>query len=34
LVTDHAGRPRAEVVGAVVGALVGVAVLTWWARRR
>jgi hypothetical protein len=34
LVTDPAGRPRAEVVGAVVGALVGVAVLTWWARRR
>ena len=28
------GRPRAEVVGALIGGLVGVAVLVWRARRR
>jgi hypothetical protein len=27
------GRPRAEVVGAAVGALVGIAVLVWRSRR-
>jgi hypothetical protein len=27
------GRPRTEVVGAAVGALVGIAVLIWWSRR-
>lgn len=32
-VTDT-GAPRLEVVGAAVGALVGVAVLVWWTRRR
>jgi hypothetical protein len=28
------GRPRAEVVGALIGGLIGVAVLVWRARRR
>ena len=32
-VTDGNGRPRAELVGAVVGALVGVAFLAWRSRR-
>ncbi len=32
LVMTSDGRPRAEIVGAVVGALLGVAVLTWWSR--
>lgn len=34
LVTTADGRLRAEAVGAVVGALVGVVVLVWMARRR
>ncbi len=34
LVTGPDGRPRAEVVGAVVGALVGAAFLIWRSRRR
>lgn len=34
MVTTPDGRPRAEVVGAAIGALVGVAVLVWRARRR
>jgi hypothetical protein len=34
LVTGPDGRPRAEVVGAVVGALVGAALLIWRSRRR
>lgn len=34
LVTTPSGRPRAEVVGAAVGALIGVAALVWWSRRR
>jgi hypothetical protein len=34
LVTTAEGAPRVEVVGAVVGALVGAAVLIWWSRRR
>jgi hypothetical protein len=29
-----AGRPRPELVGALVGAVVGIAVLVWRARRR
>jgi hypothetical protein len=33
LVTAPTGRPRAEVIGATVGALVGVAVVVWLARR-
>lgn len=32
--TTASGAPRLEVVGAVAGALVGVAVLVWWTRRR
>ena len=32
--TTPKGRPRAEVVGAAIGALVGVTVLVWRARRR
>jgi Protein of unknown function (DUF3618) len=28
------GRPKAEIIGAAVGALVGLAVLVWWSRRR
>ncbi|MGH8825744.1 MAG: DUF3618 domain-containing protein [Jiangellaceae bacterium] len=32
--TTPQGRPRAEVVGAVIGGLLGVAVLVWRARRR
>lgn len=32
LVMTSDGRPRPEIVGAVVGALLGVAVLTWWSR--
>lgn len=34
MITTPAGRPRAEVIGAAVGALIGVAVLVWRARRR
>jgi Protein of unknown function (DUF3618) len=34
LVVTPSGRPRAEVVGAAVGALIGVAVLVWRSRRR
>jgi hypothetical protein len=34
VVTDANGRPRAEVVGALVGALVGAAFLFWRSRRR
>jgi hypothetical protein len=33
LVVTDSGRPRPEVIGAVAGALVGVAVLVWWRRR-
>ncbi|HSI93279.1 MAG TPA: DUF3618 domain-containing protein [Jiangellaceae bacterium] len=32
--TTPGGRPRAEVVGAAVGALVVAAALIWWNRRR
>jgi hypothetical protein len=32
--TTAQGRPRAEVVGAAIGALVGLTVLVWLARRR
>jgi hypothetical protein len=32
--TTPTGRPRAEVVGAAIGALAGVTVLVWRARRR
>ena len=34
LVTGPGGRPRAEVVGALVGALFGAAFLLWRSRRR
>lgn len=34
LLTGPDGRPRAEVVGALVGALVGAAFLIWRSRRR
>jgi hypothetical protein len=33
-VMTRQGRPRAEVVGALIGGLIGVAVLVWRARRR
>lgn len=33
LMTTESGRPRPEVIGAVAGALVGVAVLLWWQNR-
>jgi len=33
-VTTPNGRPRAEVVGALIGGLIGVAVLVWRARHR
>jgi len=33
-VTTPQGRPRAEVVGALIGGLIGVAVLVWRARHR
>lgn len=32
LVVTADGRPRPEIVGAVIGGLLGVAVLTWWSR--
>lgn len=32
LVVTADGRPRPEIVGAVVGSLLGIAVLTWWSR--
>lgn len=34
VVTTPGGAPRAEVVGALIGALAGAAVLVWWSRRR
>lgn len=33
LVFTDGGRPRPELIGAIAGALVGVAVLVWWRRR-
>lgn len=33
LVLTESGRPRPELIGAIAGALVGVAVLVWWRRR-
>ncbi len=33
-VTTPEGRPRAEVIGATIGGLVGLAVLVWRARRQ
>lgn len=32
--TTPEGGPRIEIIGAAVGALVGVAALIWWTRRR
>lgn len=32
LVLTKDGRPRPEIVGALIGGLVGVAVLAWWSR--
>jgi hypothetical protein len=34
VVTTDSGGVRPEVIGAVIGALAGAAVLVWWARRR
>lgn len=33
LLTTDSGRPRPELIGAIAGALVGVAVLVWWRSR-
>jgi len=33
-VVEPDGRPRKEIVGAAIGALVGLAVLVWRSRRR